>query len=321
MKKQLTYTIPQGMECTLQEALRGRMGLTCRQVRSAKFRDNGILVNGERSRVSRLLHEGDLICVLLEDAHVPSDVHGVFNSAVSSPEPDILYEDEDLLVVNKPAGMCVHPSHGHHGDTLADLVFARSIRQGDVEIPRIIGRLDKDTSGLVLFARNKAAAQRLFEKDLVQKEYLALAQGKICAEPDSFTISCPIARDPDHKGKMIPDPDNINGGKSACTHVRILGYEEGNSADLPLSGDGFTILSVTLETGRTHQIRVHLSYIGHPLLGDPLYGSDKNAELLPISRAALHCYRMKITQPFIGKKIDLEAPIPNDFKSIHNPGL
>lgn len=347
---------------SLQQVLRGPMGLTCRQVRSAKFRENGILVDGERSRVSRILKAGEEVRVLLEDAAPAATADTVRGSdgwcitdaapqgfedpgtqkgrgadgtlAASMPElkeEQILYEDEDLLLVNKSAGICVHPSHGHYGDTLADQVLSRYRRQGITEIPRVIGRLDKDTSGIVLFARNKVAAQRLFDQCDVRKEYLAVAAGRLspsqilqlskAATPEgactgnagsaqdpclpenaSFTITCPIARDPASLNRMIADPEGAHGGKKAVTHVQVLFYDPERDASL---------VRLVLETGRTHQIRVHMAWAGHPLLGDALYGTGDPSEVF--RRAALHCCRMRLVQPFTGELIDVRAPLPEDF--------
>ena len=360
---------------SLQQVLRGPMGLTCRQVRSAKFRENGILVDGERSRVSRILKAGEEVRVLLEDAAPAATADTVRGSdgwsisdaapqgsdgrsisdaalqghkdsgtqkgrgadgtlAASMPElkeEQILYEDEDLLLVNKSAGICVHPSHGHYGDTLADQVLSRYRRQGITEIPRVIGRLDKDTSGIVLFARNKVAAQRLFDQCDVRKEYLAVAAGRLspsqilqlpkAATPEgactgnagsaqdpclpeeaSYTITCPIARDPASLNRMLADPEGAHGGKKAVTHVQVLFYDPERDASL---------VRLVLETGRTHQIRVHLAWAGHPLLGDALYGTGDSSEFF--HRAALHCCRMRLVQPFTGELIDVQAPLPEDF--------
>ena len=354
MRKEISYIVPAGVSMTLQQTLRGPMSLTCRQVRSAKFRENGILVNGERSRVSRMLFEGDEVRVLLEDVHDPSQVHGIrfaggFGAPGSGssgrpclpplPAEQILFEDEDLLVVNKPAGICVHPSHGHYGDTLADQVYYRYALMGITEIPRVVGRLDKDTSGAVLFARNKVAAQRLTDKKAVRKEYLALAQGNInmttlmenpalalgnqapalgnpapvmenssstnpmSPKPNSvwLTISCPIAKDPSSLSRMLPDPDGRYAGKTAVTHLQVVASVPEIEA---------TLLRLRLDTGRTHQIRVHMAYIGHPLLGDPLYGTGPSGGF---TRAALHCSRMEILHPFTREKISICAPLPEDF--------
>ena len=379
MRKEISYIVPAGVSMTLQQTLRGPMSLTCRQVRSAKFRENGILVNGERSRVSRMLFEGDEVRVLLEDVHDPSQVRGIrFASGFGAPgscssgrdvpgsgssdrdvpgsgssgsgssgrpclpplpTEQILFEDEDLLVVNKPAGICVHPSHGHYGDTLADQVYYRYALMGITEIPRVVGRLDKDTSGAVLFARNKVAAQRLTDKKAVRKEYLALAQGNInmttlmenpalalgnqapalgypapvmenssstnpmSPKPDSvwLTISCPIAKDPSSLSRMLPDPDGRYAGKTAVTHLQVVASVPEIEA---------TLLRLRLDTGRTHQIRVHMAYIGHPLLGDPLYGTGPSGGF---TRAALHCSRMELLHPFTREKISICAPLPEDF--------
>lgn len=324
---------------TLQQALRGPMQLTCRQVRSAKFRENGILVNAERSRVSRVLQGGDEVRVLLEDLHDPSQVRSIRENTGDLPplkEEEVLYEDEDLLLLNKQAGICVHPSHGHYADTLADQVCARYRSQGITEIPRIIGRLDKETSGLVLFARNKVAAQRLSEGCLLRKEYLAVVHGRLTCSPVlqpspvlppsadapvSFTITCPIARDPSSLNRMLADPEGISEGKPAVTHLQVLSYDAENDASL---------LRLWLETGRTHQIRVHMAYAGHPLLGDTLYGPQPRTEgtlhdplpLLPedeksaarfFHRAALHCFHMELIQPFTGQKFRIQAPLPGDL--------
>ena len=210
----------------------------------------------------------------------------------------ILYEDEDLIVVNKPAGILVHPAGGHYQDTLANLLMGYFRKKGEIPVLRSIGRLDKDTSGAVLFAKAKLAAARLSvdrEQGRYGKEYLALAEGHFAEKAGE--IHFPISQVPGSSPiRMELNPEN---GKEAHTYWNLeRQFQEA------------ALLRVHITTGRTHQIRVHLAGIGHPLLGDPLYGKTCGG----FSRAALHAWRLRLEQPVTGEKLVIEAPVPGDFK-------
>ena len=302
MDKVLTYVVSNltstGQEPfrVVEDVLRRQMHLSGHQIRSAKFREDGICLNGRRSRINEKICEGDVISVILgrqEELRVnlPEDAG---EQEGPDRKPALLYEDDDLLVVDKPAGMSVHPAHGHFGDTLADTLHTADARV------RIVGRLDKDTSGAVLVAKNAVAAARLSAQESTQKLYLALVRGQV-----PFTdrkISLPIRRVEGELNRM----EAADEGMKAVTWVhRVCNYENGS------------VVILRLETGRTHQIRVHMAAIGQPLLSDPVYG-NKETEYRPagegLGRAALHCLQIGLIQPFTGEKLCVRCPLPRDMK-------
>lgn len=287
MEKKLRKTARE--EGTLFNFLVKEMGLTKRQISQAKFRAGGICVNGRRTRVTAVLNAGDCVEVILEEAKTQSDHLVPLNGGL-----DVLYEDKDLLLVNKPAGLVVHPSHGHYADSLANMLAYYFQKKGEPVKIRSVGRLDKETSGIVIFAKNQTAAGRLSrqrENGLLKKEYIAFVQG--VPEPRKGSINIGIKKDPESLMKMTVSES----GKCAVTHYQVLE-----------TFGGFSSIKVSLETGRTHQIRVHMAFIGHPLLGDNIYGK-KGTE-----RAALHAWKVKLIQPFSGEEICAEAEIPEDMK-------
>lgn len=277
----------------LNDFLKTEWHLSNKQIRQAKFRPNGITVNGIQSRINTMLHPGDIVCITLEEADCGSHHLQPYEYPLS-----ILYEDEDLLAVNKPAGMVVHPSHGHYMDSLANAVVSYYRQQGTAITIRSVGRLDKDTSGIVVFAKNQTACARLSAQrtsGIFQKEYLALTSAS--PVPSSGTICTAICKENSSLMKM----KTTQNGLPAITHYQVLQVYHGYASVL-----------LHLETGRTHQIRVHMSAIGHPLLGDSLYGGPQEL----IRRTALHAFRCHFCQPFSGKPIHLKAPIPQDMEAL-----
>lgn len=291
---------------TIQQYLKQIAGFSNAQIRSMKFTENGICVGGQRARVTARLAEGDVLEVLLETKNSNSAHLLSFEQM-----PDILYEDADVIAVNKPAGMAVHPSHGHYQDTLSNQLayyFRKNNQQVEVHS---IGRLDLETSGIVLFAKHRAAAARLSkqrENGKFQKTYLAISSG-IFAEK-SGTLNGAIAPLPGSLMKMCVSKE----GKPAVTHYQVQKqYAEA------------ALVQLNLETGRTHQIRVHMADAGHPLLGDRLYFAEadgkKDAGSKPewlITRAALHASKICFYQPFEGNQILVEAPVPEDMNACLN---
>ena len=296
MEKRIVQSVSeQDSGKTIRDYLKSH-GFSEAQIRGMKFRANGICLNGRRSRVTAVLETGDRL-ELLADGGESISSHLVSASVM----PEILYEDEDVIVVNKPAGVPVHPSHGHYGDTLANRLAAYFRQTGGEVSVRSIGRLDKETSGLVLFAKNRMAAARLSgqrETGKLKKQYLALChwEGEQTAE-EWHTITKPIAPLAGSLMKMCVHPE----GKPAVTHYRVEGYF-GNTA----------LLRLWLETGRTHQIRVHMAEAGHPLVGDRLYGEKEEAGI-KISRAALHAETLTFFQPFTGEELSVHARPPEDM--------
>lgn len=280
-------------EMKVETFLKKEFALTERQIRQAKFRENGILVNGERKRVTEQLRAGDQVEVLLEERQNQKILPSAGSLA-------ILYEDEDLLVVNKPAGLVVHPSHGHYSDTLLNRAVYHCEERGEHTLLRAVGRLDKDTSGVLVLAKNQVAAARLSadkEAGMFEKEYLALTGNR--PKQAKGTIDLPIGKDPQSLSKMRIDPDGLH----AVTHYELA---ENKNRKMPPY-----LIKLQIETGRTHQIRVHMAALGCPLLGDPLYGGGKSDK---ITRTALHAWRCSLTHPFCGDQMHFYAELPEDMK-------
>lgn len=265
-------------------------GCSRRMITRLKQGRGSLAVNGRLlERLTERLAAGDLLELRLE----PDPLSFFPNPALAVPT---LYEDEDIAVFSKPAGMPVHPSHLHREDTLANFFAARCIETGEQAGFHPLNRLDRDTSGLCLIAKHPLAADRLAGR--VEKRYYAVAEGMV--DPPEGTLSFPIAR---AEGSIIlrrVSPD----GKPAVTHYRTL-----------MQGNGHTLLEIRLETGRTHQIRVHFSHIGHPLAGDELYGGSR----LLIPRQALHCGELRFPHPISGEALSFSAPVPEEMRRLLRP--
>lgn len=296
MPKNLTFHIHKDEENqSVHQFLREHLGFSKSQIRSLKFRENGITVNNNRCRINYMLTNGDILKLILEEKTSASRIVPLFKPI------SILYEDEDVLVVNKPAGILVHPVGGHYEDTLSNMVSAYYQKQNQDITIRPVGRLDKDTSGAVMFAKNKIAAARFSQKNCnsgFEKEYLAIVSG-IPGNPKD-EICSPLDRCPGKPLKMQVDSN----GKTAFTSYKIEKVFSSSS-----------LLRVKIATGRTHQIRVHMASIGHPLLGDRLYGTEKSLALKGFSRTALHAACVQFKQPFSRQTIQIEAPLPEDFEA------
>lgn len=270
-----------------------------------------------RSYVQKLMSEGH---VTLDGDPVKANEAAVRGSVIDLDVPDpkplelkpeaiplsVVYEDEDMLIIDKAAGLVVHPAPGHSGGTLVNALLARDTEYGGiagVARPGIVHRLDRDTSGLLMVAKNDRAQASLMAQLKargVKKTYLGLAMGAVAAT--AGRIEAPIGRDPHHRTRMAVTP----GGKDAVTGYRVR-------ERLP----GWTLLELDLITGRTHQIRVHLAALGHPLAGDPLYGtgtSRRGPEGL--SRLFLHSWRIELQAPADGHLIRAEAPLPPELESV-----
>lgn len=240
----------------------------------------GLTRGGELLRTVDRLSAGDTVCVRMEDS---GDV--VPNPGVKAA---IAYEDEDVVVFDKPPNLPVHPSIVHYDDTLGNLYAALYPNSAF----RPIHRLDKDTSGLVACAKNKLAAAMLCESGgRIEKTYFAVISGEITQGGE---IDAPIGR---AEGSIIRREVRADGQKAVTLYEPIL-YKNGR-----------TLLKITLKTGRTHQIRVHFAYIGHPLCGDEMYGGDRSE----IKRQALHCGKMRLKLPLTGEEIAIESPLPDDI--------
>jgi len=261
------------------------------------MRKKNITLNGKKCEGGEMLAEGDTVKLFLADETIEkfSEIKVQKIQKEKKVQLSILYEDEDILAVNKPAQMPVHPSLNHYDHTLANAVCGY---YNDQEIPytfRCVNRLDRDTTGLTLIAKHMLSSAILSTaaaRREISREYIAIASGKT---PESGTIDAPIGR---VAGSTIERQIDFENGERAITHYRRLAYH-----------DGLSLLSLHLETGRTHQIRVHLKSIGHPLIGDFLYNPTDTT----IKRQALHSYRLTFSHPITGESFVLTAPLPDDM--------
>ena len=256
-----------------------------------------ILVNGKKQKVSYKVSVGDVITIEEEQ---PEEIE---LKAEDIPV-EIVYEDDDIIVVNKPKGLVVHPANGNPDGTLVNAIMSickdsLSGIGGEIR-PGIVHRLDKDTSGLLIVAKNDKAHVNMSEQiknHEVKKTYIALVRGIV--KENNATINMPIGRSNSDRKKMAVNKN----GKNAITHIKVLNRY-----------DKYTLLQVNIETGRTHQIRVHLSHIGYPIIGDGTYSNGKNE--FGIEGQCLHAQELEFKHPITGKVLKLEAPLPEYFEEI-----
>lgn len=257
--------------------------------------NGNVLVNASARKANYAVKIGDSVSV---DIPAPAPT----TLAAEDIPLDILYEDEALLVINKPAGMVVHPAAGHWSGTVANAVLAHApdVVTGNEERPGIVHRLDRDTSGVMLIAKSDVALkelQRQFAEREIKKTYLALVMGAV--KSPQGKIDAPLGRDPHDRKRMTI----LSGtqGRDAVTVFYVLAHAE-----------KYTLLRLEPETGRTHQIRVHLAFLKHPVVADPTYGKRKND--LDLERQFLHAYRIAFTHPISQKEMTFTAPLPDDLK-------
>lgn len=260
--------------------------------------NENIKVNNKKTKYSYKLKLNDEIEISVPEAKE-------INLKAQDIPLEVIYEDKDIILINKPKGMVVHPANGNPDGTLVNAVMSLckdslSGIGGEIR-PGIVHRLDKDTSGAIIVAKNDKAHINLSEQlknHEVKKTYLALVRGII--KENEATINIPIARSKKDRKKMAVDKE----GKEAITHFKVLGRYKNK----------YTLLQINLETGRTHQIRVHLSYIGYPIIGDEVYSNGKNE--WNISGQCLHAWKLEFLHPITNKKISLEAEIPEYLRNI-----
>lgn len=265
-------------------------GFSSTIIRHLKETENGIQKNGIWARVHDPLEPGDKVTLILVEDESSENI-------VPTPLPlNIVYEDEDLLVINKNAGVPIHPSQGNYDNTLANACAYYFQQKREPFTYRCINRLDRDTTGLLIIARHCYSASLLSNmvaKREIHREYLALAEGFV---PEEGIIEAPIAR---VDGSTIEREVNFEIGEFARTHYKRIDYK-----------NGYSLVALKLDTGRTHQIRVHMKHIGHPLPGDFLY--NPNYEI--IQRQALHSHKLSFKHPITGKELSFTAEIPDDMK-------
>ena len=289
----LTHTVlPEEEGRMVKGILRGSLQLSYTLLKSLKWRENAILLNGQSVHVNAIVHAGDVVSVALSERTPREDLYCENTSA-----PDIVYEDEDLLVLNKPAGVAMHPK----ADDAAAPSLAAMLTGylGEGSVPHFVSRLDKGTSGLLIAAKSGYVHDRLrraLHSSELRREYRAVAVGQVT--PPRGVIDAPIGR---ADGSII----------RRC--VREDGLVSRTEYEVLQTTERFTLLRLRPETGRTHQLRVHMAYLGHPLAGDWLYGTeDKNL----IARPALHSYELWFTQPVTGQEMHFTVPIPQDMQQL-----
>ncbi|HEY48617.1 MAG TPA: RluA family pseudouridine synthase [Dehalococcoidia bacterium] len=256
--------------------------------------DGHVLVNGHHAKASHRLNPGESIEVTLPP---PAPI-------ALTPEAiplNVVYEDNDVIVIDKPAGLLVHPAAGQRSGTLVNALLARCPDLGGIDgslRPGIVHRLDKDTSGLIMAAKNDAAQMSLsrqIKQRTITKGYIALVSGRL--SPERGAIEAPVGRNPRDRKRMAV----VSGGREARTEYKVMKYLE-----------GYTLLEVMPETGRTHQIRVHLAAIGHPVFGDPVYG--KKSPLL--RRQFLHAHRLGFRLPSSSEYVEFSSELPTELEEV-----
>ena len=289
----LTHTVlPEEEGRMVKGILRGSLQLSYTLLKSLKWRENAILLNGQSVHVNAIVHAGDVVSVALSERTPREDLYCENTAA-----PNIVYEDEDLLVLNKPAGVAMHPK----ADDAAAPSLAAMLTGylGEGSVPHFVSRLDKGTSGLLIAAKSGYVHDRLrraLHSSDLRREYRAVAVGQVT--PPCGVIDAPIGR---ADGSIV----------RRC--VREDGLVSRTEYEVLQTTERFTLLRLRPETGRTHQLRVHMAYLGHPLAGDWLYGTeDKNL----IARPALHSYELWFTQPITGQELHFTAPIPQDMQRL-----
>jgi 23S rRNA pseudouridine1911/1915/1917 synthase len=267
-----------------------------RAVAQRLIKSGEVTVNARPSKPSYRVEAGDEVTVQVP-AEIPPQI---------APEQialDVIYEDDDLLVVNKPAGMVIHPSYGHQSGTLVNAVLAHCPQNLDIGGPEragVVHRLDKDTSGLIIVSKSEAAhsaLQRQFKRRQVKKTYLALVEGH--PEPRRGLIDAPIGRDKRQRKQMAI----VRSGREARTAYRVIELFDNNS-----------LVELQPETGRTHQLRVHLAWLGYPVVGDRVYGYRKQPLLK--QRHFLHAHKLEFTHPSTGVALSLTAPLPDKLAQL-----
>jgi len=291
MTRDLEYNITaQDNGVTISDYLK-KQGFSHAVIVQLKKIPESILLNGKWEYMSTRLNDGDCLFIHFEETE------GSENIVATNLPLSICYEDEDILVVN-PADMPIHPSMNNYDNTLANAVCHYYQTQGIPYTFRCVNRLDRDTTGLTILAKHLISSAILNSEVSVRgisREYLAIVKG---FTEDEGTVNAPIGR---KEGSTIERQIDVLHGETAITHYKRLAYQ-----------DGLSLISLKLETGRTHQIRVHMKSIGHPLIGDFLY----NPDFTKINRQALHSYRLRFTHPVTKKPLVFTAPLPEDMQAL-----
>ena len=281
--KELSFVVPDSLDGVKAETfLKKSCGVSARMITRLRRETSGILRNGEVLRTIDILRAGDIIVLRL-----PAEKN---NIEPVQGELSVLYEDEWLIVIDKPAGMPVHPTKVHQLDTLANRLSFRQKERGESYVFRCLNRLDKDTTGIVIIAKDKFISTNIE----TEKNYYAVCEGVL---EGSGTIDLPIRIKPGHSIQRETAED----GLPSVTHYRVISSQPDR-----------TFLEIWLETGRTHQIRCHLSSVGHPLMGDDMYGGSREF----IGRQALHCGVVRFNHPVTGESVTIKSELPDDMRKL-----
>lgn len=293
MERTLIYQIRETEQGLRIEQYLRRRGYSRQNLTELKKRKDSVRLNGSGCILKETMSAGDELSVRIEETEVSERI------PPTEIPINVVYEDEDLLVVNKTAGLPMHPSMKNYEYSLANALVWHYQQKGKLFVFRCANRLDKDTSGLTVVAKHMVSANILSAmgyRHEIQREYLAIVRGKV--QPDSGIIDAPLSR---KEGSVIERKVDFEHGESAVTHYRVL--EEKN---------GHSLVLLRLETGRTHQIRIHMKYLGFPLIGDYLYNPDMEY----ISRQALHSYHLSFLHPITQEKMDFTVPLPEDMRKV-----
>ncbi len=293
----MTYTIPLPQAGQSIGSFLSGLGYSEHLLRNLRRTEGAVLLNGAPAYTTRLMQEGQTLTICLPEESSSEKI------VPTSMELDIRYEDRDIMIINKRAGVPIHPSQGNFSNTLANGIAFYQQQTGQSFPYRVINRLDRDTTGLLILAKHSLSAcilSRQITERKIHRQYLAIASGRV---PLTGTIDAPIAR---VDGSTIERCVDFFQGESARTHYRCLSYNPKFDCSLVL---------LKLDTGRTHQIRVHMGYIGHPLPGDFLYYPDYHL----IRRQALHSFLLDFSHPITGKDLHFQAPLPEDMSFMSLP--
>lgn len=294
MQRTFTYIIPQLNNPISVKSFLKHQGFSGRSMIVIKSQENSVLVNGTPVFMTHLMKTGDELVIQLAE-----EVSSEHIEPIELPL-DILYEDEDLMIINKAAGMPIHPSQNNWDNSLGNALAWYFAKQNRPFVFRCINRLDRDTSGLTIIAKHVVSAGILSAmvaakgENGIRREYLAIVHGEVT--PLQGTIDAPISRKED---SIIERTVDFEKGERALTNYKVIHTKNGHS-----------LVSLLLETGRTHQIRVHMKYLGFPLIGDHLYNPDPSR----MTRQALHAYKLDFRHPFTGQIMHFAAPVPEDMQ-------
>ena len=296
MERTLNYTTENLITSMPVSHFLKQKGFSSQNLVQLKKNPDAVLANEVPCFMNHVLHPGDTLTLHIREARSSEKI-----PPVELPL-DIVYEDEDLMVINKPAGMPIHPSMNNYYNSMANALAYYFDQQNRPFVFRCINRLDRDTSGLTIVAKHYVSAGMLSAMisnkaaSGITREYLAIVKGSV--QPPEGTITAPLGR---KEGSIIERTIDFEKGESAITHYKVLDEKNGHS-----------LVSLILETGRTHQIRIHMKHLGYPLIGDYLYNPDMER----IQRQALHAWKLSFVHPITGEKMQFTAPLPEDMAKV-----